>query len=256
LAIRGTFFPAVDSIKQRIVDAQPNRKIPLTAPNPNPRPNLDHYAASSDEEIVTRVLGGEIELFELIMRRHNQRVFRAVRAILKSDDEAEDVMQEAYVSAYTHLATFAGRAQLSTWLVRIAVNEAFARLRRHKKVADWNESEAEVFDMPTQTRGPEETASDHELRGILESVVDTLPESFRTVFVLRAVEQLSVSETAEVLGIPEDTVKTRLHRARGLLQNTLEGRVGGTLPSLFDFHLSRCDRVVNGVLSRVRRATT
>jgi RNA polymerase sigma-70 factor, ECF subfamily len=217
---------------------------------------LDRYSASPDEEIVAAVLGGEVELFEVIMRRHNQRVFRAVRAILKSDDEAEDVMQEAYVSAFAHLSSFAGRAQLSTWLVRIAVNEAFARLRRHKKVADWSDSEAEVFDMPTQTRGPEENASDSELREILESVVDTLPEGFRTVFVLRAVEQLSVGETAEVLGIPEDTVKTRLHRARGLLQASLAGRIGSALPSLFDFHLSRCDRVVHGVLSRVRRATT
>ena len=110
--------------------------------------------------------------------------------------------------------------------------------------------------MPTQTRGPEETASDSELRGILEGVVDTLPEGFRTVFVLRAVEQLSVGETAEVLGIPEDTVKTRLHRARGLLQTSLASRVGSALPSLFDFHLSRCDRVVHGVLDRVRRAAT
>jgi RNA polymerase sigma-70 factor (ECF subfamily) len=202
------------------------------------------------------VLGGEIELFEVVMRRHNQRVFRAVRAILKSDDEAEDVMQEAYVNAYAHLSSFAGRAQFSTWLVRIAVNEAFARIRRHKKLADWNDSEAEVLDMPTQTRGPEEIASDSELRGILESVVDTLPEGFRTVFVLRAVEQMSVSETAEILGIPEDTVKTRLHRARGLLQASLEGRIGNTLPSLFDFHLSRCDRVVRGVLDRVRRTAT
>jgi len=226
----------------------------VITPTPNLRPNLGRHAASTDEEIVALVLDGQVELFEVIMRRHNQRVFRAVRAILKSDDDAEDVMQEAYVSAFTHLSSFAGRAQLSTWLVRIAVNEAFARIRRHKKVADWNESEAEVFDMPTQTRGPEETASDSELRGILESVVDTLPEGFRMVFVLRAVEQMSVSETAEILGIPEDTVKTRLHRARGLLQASLEGRIGGALPSLFDFHLSRCDRVVYGVLDRVRRA--
>lgn len=200
------------------------------------------------------VLGGDVELFEVIMRRHNQKVFRAVRAIVKNDNEAEDVMQEAYVSAFAHLSSFAGRSQLSTWLVRIAVNEAFARLRRDKKVAAWDESEAEVFEMPSQIRGPEEHASDTELRGILESVVDTLPEGFRTVFVLRAVEQLSVGETAEVLGIPEDTVKTRLHRARGFLQTSLAGRIGSTLPSLFDFHLSRCDRVVRGVLDRVRRA--
>jgi RNA polymerase sigma-70 factor (ECF subfamily) len=186
------------------------------------------------------------------MRRHNQRVFRAVRAILKNDDEAEDVMQEAYVSAFSHLANFEGRAQLSTWLVRIAVNEAFARLRRHKRAMHFDDSESEVLEMPAPTRGPEENASDTELRGILESAVDTLPEGFRTVFVLRAVEQLSVGETADVLGIPEDTVKTRLHRARGLLQSSLAGRIGSALPSLFDFHLSRCDRVVSGVLDRVR----
>lgn len=200
------------------------------------------------------VLRGEVELFEVLMRRHNQRVFRAVRSIVKTDDEAEDVMQEAYVSAFSHLRDFAGRSQLSTWLIRIAVNEAFARLRRHKKMTPLEESEAEVLHMPAQTRGPEDNASDGELRSILESAVDTLPEGFRTVFVLRAVEQLSVSETAEVLGIPEDTVKTRLHRARGLLQSSLEDRIGSTIPSLFDFHLSRCDRVVHAVLARVRGA--
>jgi RNA polymerase sigma-70 factor (ECF subfamily) len=165
-------------------------------------------------------------------------------------------MQEAYVSAYAHLADFAGRARFSTWLLRIAVNEAFAHRRRGLRLAPLGDDDTEVQSMASPTRGPEDHASDHELGELLEQSVDALPEGFRTVFMLRAVEQLSVAETAEVLGVPEETVKTRLHRARGLLQDALVHRVGTALPSLFDFHLSRCNRIVTQVLARIRGGST
>ena len=237
----------------------------------SPRAGLtDSYPPDSypDEEVVNRVRGGEVALFEVLMRRHNRRAYRTARAILQNDAEAEDVMQEAYVNAYAHLGDFAGRAQFSTWLLRIVVNEALARRRRTLRLVPLSGAGAagagsdgshgsedrEVQSMTSRTRDPEESASDHELGRLLEQSVDTLPEGFRSVFVLRAVEQLSVAETAEVLGIPEETVKTRHHRARGLLQDSLLNRVGTALPSLFDFHLSRCDRVVVGVLARIREA--
>jgi RNA polymerase sigma-70 factor (ECF subfamily) len=207
----------------------------------------------SDDEVVARVRAGEVDLFEVVMRRYNQRLYRTVRAILREEDESVDVMQEAYVNAYAHLAEFSGRAQFSTWLTRIAVHEAFARLRRRRRVEPLDEETGEAT-MVSLTPGPEDHASDGELRGLLESAVDQLPEAFRTTFVLRSVEHLSVTETAEILGIPEETVKTRHHRARERLQAALTDRVGAALPSLFGFHRPICDRVVANVLARIRES--
>lgn len=207
----------------------------------------------SDDEVLARVRGGEIDAFEVVMRRYNQRVYRTVRAILRDEDETLDVMQEAYVNAFAHLGEFSGRARFSTWLTRIAVHEAFARLRKRKRLEPLDETDSEDRFMASPVLGPENRASDGELRAFLEEAVDGLPETFRTTFVLRSVEQLSVTETAEVLGIPEETVKTRLYRARERLQNALTERVGGTLPDLFGFHRPRCDRVVANVLARIRQ---
>jgi len=206
----------------------------------------------SDEEILERVATGDVAAFELVMRRYNRRLFRAVRAILKDDAEVEDVIQEAYVSAYAHLADFSGRARFSTWLTRIAVHEAFGRLRKRRRSESWDVNNGEEEQIMTLTPSPEKHASDGELRKLLEQVVETLPETFRTVFVLRAVEQLSVAETSEVLGIPEDTVKTRLHRARGLLQSRLQERVGDRVPELYDFQGAQCDAIVDRVLRRLK----
>lgn len=203
-----------------------------------------------DEEVVARVLAGETVAFETLIRRHNRRVFRATRAILRNDDEAEDAMQEAYVSAFAHLKDFGGRARFSTWLVRIAVYEALGRLRRGKRLTSLDEAELEEEPMAT-TRSPEEAASDRELRTVLEQAVDALPVGFRAVFMLRAVEEMSVSETAEALAISEETVRTRLHRARGLLQHELSERAERAAPHAFGFHLSRCDRVAAAVLARI-----
>jgi RNA polymerase sigma-70 factor, ECF subfamily len=206
----------------------------------------------SDDEIIERVRHGDRDSFELVMRRYNQRIYRTVRAILKEEDETIDVMQEAYVSAYTHLADFSGRARFSTWLTRIAVHEALGRLRKRKRLEPLDDTDSEDMLMVSPVTGPENSASDSELRVLLEEAVDALPETFRTTFVLRSVEQLSVAETAEVLGIPEETVKTRHHRARERLQHALTERVGGALPELFGFHRPRCDKVVAQVLGRIR----
>jgi RNA polymerase sigma-70 factor (ECF subfamily) len=197
------------------------------------------------------VLAGDTAAFELLMRRHNARVFRATRAVLRSDDEAEDAMQAAYVSAYTHLRDFGGRAAFSTWLTRIAVHEAFARLRKAKRTASLDDVEMEETEM-VEARSPEDAASDVELRALLEEAVDSLPLGFRTVFVMRAVEEMSAVDVAEALGIPEETVRTRLHRARGLLRDRLAKKLEDAAPDAYGFHLSRCDRVVAAVLARLQ----
>ena len=206
-------------------------------------------SALTDNEVISRVLRGERHLFEIIMRRNNQRLFRAARAIVKDDDEAQDVIQEAYVRAYTHLGEFRGEAQLSTWLCRIAVHEALARVRRAGRLEPIEEGEE--LEGPIMARDPEEATSDDELRVLLEEAVDALPEVFRTVFVLRAVEQMSTLEVAEALSVPEDTVKTRLFRARGLLRQALLLKLEDTETKAFQFLGTRCDRVVAAVLARI-----
>jgi RNA polymerase sigma-70 factor (ECF subfamily) len=202
----------------------------------------------TDEEVVERVCNGERALYELLMRRHNQRIYRAARAIVRDPAEAEDVMQDAYVRAYENLSSFAGRATFATWLTKIAVHEALARVRRRGRFVD-----AEDF-MPTlasDAPDPEQRASERELGAALEDAIDTLPDQFRAVFVLRDVEGLSTAETAECLGINEETAKTRLHRARTILRARLLSRAQELLPGTFSFGESRCDRVVAAVLSRI-----
>ena len=176
----------------------------------------------TDSEVVQRVLGGDTALFETLMRRHNQRIYRAVRAVLRSDDEAEDVLQQAYLNAYKHLDQFAGDAQFSTWLTRIAVNQALAH-RRKRGIPFEEQGETEVAD--TRTLDPERQAAASELRHLMEQEVEALPDSFRATFVMREVEGLSTNETASSLGISEDLVKTRLHRARSLLRDNLYKRI-------------------------------
>jgi RNA polymerase sigma-70 factor (ECF subfamily) len=205
-------------------------------------------AEPSDETIVERILEGDTSAFEILMRRHNRRVYRAARSIVKSDDEAEDTVQETYVSAFKHLASFQGRARFATWLVRIAVYEALARARREGRQASLDDIE----DPMATTRNPEDAINDSELRVLLEEAIDALPVAFRTVFVLRAVEEMSGADTAESLGIPEETVRTRLHRARGLLREHLASKLESAAPKAYDFHLVRCDRIVAAVFARIR----
>lgn len=208
----------------------------------------------SDEEVVERVKAGETGLFEVLMRRYNQRVYRVARAILGNDLEAEDVMQEAYVRAYAHLDQFAHRASFPTWLTRIAVHEALARVRRARRFEVLEpESEPPPADGTgaTQERDPERRLFDHEMKGFLEAAIGGLSRDYRTVFVLREVEGLSTAETAECLGVSEEVIRTRLHRARALLRDDLYDRAGAASPAAFQFGASRCDRIVAAVLRRI-----
>jgi RNA polymerase sigma-70 factor, ECF subfamily len=211
-----------------------------------------------DEEIVQRVLEGELSLFELLMRRHNQRVYRAIRSILRDDSESEDVMQEAYVRAYEHLAQFEGRAQFSTWLTRIAVNEALKRLTARGKFdpLDDERYEGEDKSMPafrSNLPTPEANASRSELKGLLEVAILALPQKYRAVIVLRDVEEMNTAETAEVLSLTEANVKVRLHRAHELLRGELLARAGATSTQAFGFHAIRCDRVVRAVFEKLEQ---
>jgi len=209
------------------------------------------FASLSDEEVVARVIGGETALFEILMRRHNERIYRAARAIRRDDSEAEDVMQQAYVNAYTHLRQFDGRAQFATWLTRIAVHEALARVRRRGRYEPLEDSFLETL-MPIQpTADPERQTFARELGALLESAVDRLGDGYREVFMLRQVEGLSTSETAHALDVSEDVVKTRLSRARAALQRDLLDHAGAAAASAFRFGLARCDRVVAAVMARI-----
>ncbi|MGH9458192.1 MAG: RNA polymerase sigma factor [Thermoanaerobaculia bacterium] len=210
--------------------------------------------SASDEEIVARVVGGEVVLFEILMRRHNQRVYRTIRAILRTDDEVEDLMQSVYLKAYVNLAQFEGEAQFSTWLTRIAVNEALARLRRARvRPVPPLEDEAErVVALPSIDPDPEEVAMAAEVQRLLETEILRLPEHYRIVLVLRQVEGLSTEETASSLGVSEDVVKTRLKRARAMLRDALFERAGVVVDSLFAFRAPRCDRVVAYVMDELQ----
>jgi RNA polymerase sigma-70 factor, ECF subfamily len=172
---------------------------------------------------------------------------------VKDDAEAEDVLQEAYVRAYVHLGTFEGRARLSTWLTKIVIHEAGARLRRERRYTSLDdEGEEGALGHDAASERPEDLAASRELAAIVEAAIDRLPEVFRTVLMMRAVEGLSGVETAECLGVPEDTVKTRLFRARAQLQKDLERQANGSFHEVHKFLAQRCDRVVAGVLERIR----
>jgi RNA polymerase sigma-70 factor, ECF subfamily len=213
----------------------------------------------SDEELVRLVLSGETALYEILMRRYNQRIYRMVTMIVRNDAEAEDVMEEAYVRAYQHLGDFAGRAKFSTWLTKIAIYEAMDRVRyeaKHgRRRGDATDGSVDIMDtLKSADRDPEAQTYDRELKIVLERAIAALPEMYRTVFLLRVVEGLDVHETAAALGVGLETVKTRLHRGRALLRKELERRAGIVAPEIFSFHASRCDRVVEGVFRRIAEA--
>lgn len=212
----------------------------------------------SDEALVARVLAGERALYEILMRRHNARLYRAARAILGSDHEAEDVMQDAYVRAFEHLAQFEGRAQFSTWLTRIAVHEALARKREAERTEEWDamsEHRRNVIATPAPRRDPETEAASGEWLGLLERSIDSLPQAYRAVVMLRDVEELSTPETAECLSISEDNVKVRLHRAHAALRKEIYARARVGAREAFPFPAVRCDRVVASVLARLETAS-
>lgn len=220
------------------------------------RPAVSHDGSEhTDGEIIQWVLDGNTAMFELLMRRYNERLYRAARSIVRDEQEAEDVMQQAYVNAFAHLRQFNGSAQFSTWLMRIAINEALARVRRRSlyEVFDDDASNAEPLMSSNPVENPERQAFAAELRGLLEAAIDTLPDGMREVFVLRDVEGLSTSEVAETLGVSEDVVKTRLSRGRSALRHVLLERTGASAAEAFRFYRPRCDRVVQQVLARIGR---
>lgn len=208
-------------------------------------------AEQPDGVLIEQVLSGNSALFELLMRRYNERVYRAVRSIVRDEEEVEDVMQQAYVNAFTHLRQFHGSARFSTWLTRIAINEALARVRRRGRYEVFDEGgpDVEPFATHSPDGNPERQAFSQELRGLLEWAIDRLPNGMREVFVLRDVEGMSTLEAAECLGVSEDVVKTRLSRGRALLRQQLMERTGATAPDAFRFYRPRCDRVVARVMA-------
>jgi len=207
----------------------------------------------SDDEVVTRVIEGETALFEILMRRYNRRLFRVTRSIVTNDLEAEDIVQDAYVRAYEHLNQFEGRARFSTWLTKIAIYEAYARVRRidYRKVDSISLLEDQGLDMKSKERNPEQQIYDGELKMVLERAFDALPNDYKSVFMLREIEGLSTAETAECLEISEENAKTRLHRARALLQRELYSLAGANENAAFQFLGDRCDRMVARVLERI-----
>lgn len=214
-----------------------------------------------DADLLRRIAGRDQAAFEVLMRRHNGRLFRVARAILKDDADAEDALQEAYVAAYRHAADFREDASVGTWLTRIAVNQALMHLRRRQRdrivvpfsAGDDPARDGEEESMPvSHTESPSTSAWRGEIRRLLERKIDLLPVAFRTVFVMREVEEMTVEETAAALSIPAPTVRTRLFRARALLREALARDIDLATVGVFGFAGQRCDRIVAGVLARIR----
>lgn len=220
------------------------------------RASLERLA---DLEIVNRVAAGDVGLFELIMRRYNQRLFRIARAILKNDADAEDAVQEAYVAAYYKLRQFRGPEGFGSWLVRIVTNEALMRHRGKARLkvvplswlAEPDHQEALMIDPSLPGTNPEAAVHEGQLQRLLAEAVDDLPDAFRAAFVLREIEQLSVAETAACLGVEPATIKTKVHRARCLLQKNLNTELSAALAGTYQFDGTRCDRLVTRVFERL-----
>ena len=214
---------------------------------------------ADDAALIRRLLTGDDAAFELLMRRHNRRLYRLARSMLRSAADAEDALQEAYFSAFKSMAGFRGDSSLATWLSRLVVNECLARMRRQARrdnilriVSPDGETEEEGLAMPQSDMDrPDAALARAELRALLECRLDELPEAFRTVFVLRCVEELSVEETAECLDIPEATVRTRHFRARSMLRESIAQDLDLAERDVFSFDGLRCDRIVARVLPRL-----
>jgi RNA polymerase sigma-70 factor (ECF subfamily) len=216
-------------------------------------------AGTDEADLVARARRKDASAVALIIRQHNQRLYRIARSILRDDFEAEDALQEAYIRAFTSLGSFRGEARLGTWLARIVMNEALGRLRRRKPTVDFDsfakthEGSAEIIRFPAANPDldPETTMAQREIRALLERAIDALPEGFRIVLIARLIEGMSVEETAEIFDIRPETVKTRLHRARRLLKDEMEKHVGPVLGDAFPFAGRRCERLTETVLSRL-----
>lgn len=218
-------------------------------------------SGAPDTHLAARAGRGDTAAFEVLMRRHNRTLFRTARAILRDDAEAEDALQEAYLQAYRALPGFRAEARFSTWMVRIVANEALMRLRKETRraqivpmqSADATPGLEDLSDNPMDHQRPEPSAERAEVRRLLESQIDALPDAYRTVFVLRAVEELPVEEVAAVLQIPAATVRTRFFRARSLLREALAQKIDLAYADAFAFAGERCDRIVAAVLARLEQ---
>jgi RNA polymerase sigma-70 factor (ECF subfamily) len=215
----------------------------------------------ADADMLARIAAGDMAAFEMLMRRYNRTLYRTARSIVRDDADAEDVLQEAYLCIFRNVGKFRGESSLSTWLTRIVVNEAIARSRKNGRTAEiirfgsapeTDEHPAEALMSQQESEQPEQAAERSELRRLIEKRIDALPEAFRVVFVLRALEEMTVEETAACLDIPDATVRTRYFRAKGLLRESLSRDLDVALEGAFSFDGARCDRIVAGVLARLR----
>ena len=221
--------------------------LPKTAP-----------AAAGDADRVKRALDRDEAAVRDIIKANNRRLYRLARGILRNDGEAEDVVQETYVRAFTHLSDFRGESSLSTWLSRIAMNETLGRLRRERPGIELSSLpqgmlEAQIIQFPLMSPAddPEKSMAQREILHVVEGAIDELPEPFRLVFITRVVEGMNVEETAEILDLKPETVKTRLHRARAMLRDNVEQKIGPVVMEAFPFAGRRCDRLTEAVLKRL-----
>ncbi|MER8865560.1 RNA polymerase sigma factor [Mesorhizobium sp. M0751] len=210
-------------------------------------------AASDDMQLVGRALARDGDAFRTIIKTHNQRLYRLARGVVRNDSEAEDIVQETYVSAFAHLESFRGDASLATWLSRIVINEALGRLRKRRRMVAMPENpQAEIIRFPLNpSDDPERTMAQRQILELVERATDSLPDVYRMVFVARVIEGLSIEETAELLGVRPETIKTRLHRARALVRKALDDQIGPVLLDAFPFAGRRCERLTNAVMQRL-----
>ena len=213
---------------------------------------------TSDAELVGRARARDEAAIRAIMQANNRRLYRIARGILRNDGEAEDVVQETYVRAFTHLEDFRGDSSLATWLARIAMNEALGRLRRARPSVDFNtlapgvlEAQIIQFPLSSASEDPERSMAQRQIQHVVEHAIDELPDGFRLVFITRVIEGMNVEETAEILGLKPETVKTRLHRARAMLRENVEKKIGPVVMEAFPFAGKRCERLTDAVLKRL-----
>src|SRR6195952_1602014 len=215
-------------------------------------------AGSTDAELVRRALARDEAAVRAIMQANNRRLYRLARGVLRNDGEAEDVVQETYVRAFTHLESFRGDSSLATWLARIAMNEALGRLRRQRPSVEFStlppgvlEAQIIQFPLSAAAEDPEKTMAQREIQHVVEHAIDELPDAFRIVFITRVIDGMNVEETAEILGVKPETVKTRLHRARAMLRENVEKKIGPIVMEAFPFAGKRCERLTEAVLKRL-----
>jgi RNA polymerase sigma-70 factor (ECF subfamily) len=212
---------------------------------------------ADDRELLLLAREGDATAFDTLIRRHDRFLYRVARSILLDDCEAEDVVQETFIKAFRRLVDFRGEARLSTWLTRITLNEALARKRRRRSTVELEaiqqgtNAQIEACVIAGSAQDPEISAAQQQLRKLLERAIDQLPDSLRTVFVMRDVEELSTADTARLIGLGEATVRTRLHRARRMLRQILGDQIAASLNDVFPFERERCDRLVERVLTQV-----